>query len=59
MAGSRGLSGDESPEALQVCAGGAEYEKLVEAQQEADECRGAEGGAGGDVQAAAGVGGAV
>ena len=59
MAGSRRFSGNQSSQTLQVCAGGAQHALLVEAQQETDECGGVEGGAGGDVQAAAGVRGEV
>ena len=59
MAGSNRLSGNQPPQTVQVCAGGAQYVVLVEAQQEADECGGVEVGASGDVQATAGVGGAV
>ena len=59
MAGSHRLPGDQPPQTLQVHSGGTQHALLVEAQQEADECRGAEAGADGDVQAAAGVGGAV
>lgn len=59
MAGSHRLSGNLPPEALQVHSGGAQHALLVEAQQEADECRGVEAGEGGDVQATAGVGGEV
>ena len=59
MAGSHRLSGNLPPEALQVYRRGTQHALLVEAQQEADECRGVEAGAGGNVQAAAGVGGAV
>ncbi len=44
---------------LQVHPGGTQYALLVEAQQEADECRRPEAGACGDVQAAAGVRGEV
>jgi len=55
----RWLPGNQSPQTLQVHRGGAQHALLVEAQQEADECGGVEARAGGDVQAAAGVGGAV
>ena len=56
MAESRRFSGNQPPQTLQVCAGGAQHALLVEAQQEADECRGVEAGESGDVQATAGTG---
>lgn len=59
MAGGHRLPGDKSSQTVQVCAGGAQYAVLVEAQQEAHECRGVEAGEGGDVQAAAGNWGEV
>ena len=43
----------------QVYRGGAQHALLVEAKQEAHECRGVEARAGGDVQAVVGVGGTV
>ena len=57
MVRSHRFPGNQPPQTLQVCSGGAQYALLVEAQQEADECRGVEAGAGGVVYAAAGVGG--
>ena len=59
MARSHRLPGNQPSQTLQVHPGGAQYALLVEAQQEVDECRRPEAGAGGDVQAAAGVGGDV
>jgi len=52
MAGSHRLPGNQPPQTLQVHPGGTQPALLVEAQQEVDECRRVEGGAGGDVQAA-------
>ena len=57
MAGGHRLPGNQPPQTLQVYRGGTQHALLVEAQQEADECRGVEARAGGDVQAVAGVGG--
>jgi len=59
MARSHRLPGNQSPQTLQVHPGGTQHALLVEAQQEADECRGVEAGEGGDVQAAVGVRGEV
>lgn len=59
MARSHRLPGNQSPQTLQVYSGGTQHALLVEAQQEVDECGGAEAGAAGDVQAVAGVGGEV
>ena len=59
MEGSHRLPGNQSPQTLQVYRGGTQHALLVEAQQEADECRGVEAGASGDVQAAAGSRGEV
>jgi len=53
MARCHRLSGNQPPQALQVHPGGTQPALLVEAQQEADECRGVEGGAGGVIQATA------
>ena len=47
MAGGHRLPGDQSSQTVQVCAGGAQYAVLVEAQQEVDECRRPEAGASG------------
>ena len=55
MARSHRLPGNKPPQTLQVHPGGAQHALLVEAQQEADECRRPEAGAYGVVQAAAGV----
>lgn len=49
MTRSHRLSPDQPPQTLQVHSGGTQPALLVEAQQEVDECRGVEGGAGGDV----------
>ena len=49
MARSHRLPGNKPPQTLQVHPGGAQHALLVEAQQEADECRRVETGAGGDV----------
>ena len=50
------LPGNQPPQTLQVHPGGTQSALLVEAQQEVDECRRPEAGAGGVVQAVAGVG---
>ena len=49
MARSHRLPGNQPPQTLQVHPGGTQHAQLVEAQQEVDECRGVEAGAGGDV----------
>ena len=59
MARSHRLPGNQPPQTLQVYPGGTQPALLVEAQQEADEYRRPEAGAGGDVQAVAGVRGEV
>ena len=59
MARSHRLPGNQPPQTLQVHPGGTQYALLVEAQQEVDECRGVEAGAGGYVQAVARVRGEV
>ena len=55
MARRHRLSGNQPPQTLQVHPGGTQHALLVEAQQEADECRRPEAGAGGTVQVTAGV----
>ena len=55
MARSHRLPGNLPPQTIKVYLGGTQPALLVEAQQEADECRRVEGGACGVVQAAAGV----
>ena len=55
MAGSYRLPGNQPSQPLHVHPGGTQPTLLVEAQQEADECRGVEAGPDGDVQAVAGV----
>ncbi len=49
MARCHRLPGNQPPKTLQVHPGGMQPALLVEAQQEADECRGVEAGEGGDV----------
>ena len=49
MARNHRLPRNQPPQTLQVHPGGTQYALLVEAQQETDECRGDEAGAGGDV----------
>ena len=49
MARSHRFPGNQLPLTLQVHPGGTQPALLVEAQQEADECRRVETGAGGDV----------
>ena len=46
MARSHRLPGNQPPQTLQVHPRGAQHALLVEAQQEVDECRGIEAGAG-------------
>ena len=55
MARSHRLPGNLPPQTLQVHPGGTQHALLVEAQQEADECRRPEAGTDGDVQAVAKV----
>ena len=55
MARSHRLPGNQPPQTLQVHPGGTQPALLVEAQQEADECRRSEAGALGVVQAAVDV----
>lgn len=48
MARSHRLPGNQPQQTLQVHPGGTQPALLVEAQQEANECRGVEGGEGGE-----------
>ena len=59
MARIRRLSGNQSPQTLQVYPGGTQVALLVEAQQEVDECRRVQPGPSGVVQTVVGVRGEV